>query len=133
MSNTKIPPVTLAAFWSTIVAGNPIKVAAVSSSFVWSDAFDFFNDVTGQLGSSSAALTGVTYTNGQLNADSTTISGITVGQVVTGLIIYADTGTPSTSRLLAFIDTNADGTAMSITSDGTTGTITWPIIPIASI
>jgi hypothetical protein len=46
------------------------------------------------------------------------------GSTVTGLWIYKDTGTASTSPLIAWYDTNASAAAISIVTSGGNITIT---------
>lgn len=129
-------PLALAALLDGLVSGGAPggtpTVVALDSSYTYSAAHDFADDLTGQLGD-AIALTTVAFTAGVLTADNAGITGTSGGDVVAALAVYVDTGTPSTSPLLVFIDTNGDSTPMSFTSDGSTITIAWQSGQIASI
>jgi len=134
MSNTKVPPLTLESMWATLVASNDIRVAALDGSIPWDDSFEFFGDlVASRLGDSSAPLSGTDFTAGAFTADNTEITSTVDGDIIVALVVYADTGVDATSPILVYIDTNADTTDMTIESDGTTGTVSWPVTPIAQI
>ena len=62
----------------------------------------------------SGALTGKTVTGGVADADDVTFSSVT-GDQSEALIIYKDTGTESTSRLIAYIDS---ATGLPVTPNG---------------
>lgn len=71
----------------------------------------------------SGALSGKTVTDGTADASDTTVTSVT-GDTVEALVIYKHTGTESTSRLIAYIDTFASGAPL--TPDGGNVQITWP-------
>jgi hypothetical protein len=52
-----------------------------------------------------------------------TYTAVPSGSTVTALIIYIDTGTPGTSRLVAFIDTGVTGFPLS--TNGGDVTVSW--------
>ena len=52
-----------------------------------------------------------------------TLAGAVTGAQVTKLVIYIDTGTASTSPLVAFLDTSVTG--LPVTPNGGDITITW--------
>lgn len=109
---------------------NTIKVALTTSSYTPDqDAHDYFNDVTNEVtgtgytaGGATLANKTVTYTSGtnvfKFDADDTTwaISTITARRAV----IYKDTGTASTSPLIAYVDFGAD-----VSTAAQTFQITW--------
>jgi hypothetical protein len=70
---------------------------------------------------SSGALASKTYTAGVFNAANVTLTAVT-GSAVNYIVIYADSGTDSTSRLIALIDT---ATGLPVTPNGGDITITW--------
>jgi hypothetical protein len=72
------------------------------------------SDVTsGNIVSRSGAFTSKTYTAGVFNAANITFAAVT-GSAVSYIVVYADTGTDSTSRLIALIDT---ATGLPVTWD----------------
>ncbi len=66
-----------------------------------------------------------TTTLGVADAADTVFPAVAGGDTVTGVVIWKDTGSPATSPLLAWIDTNADTTAISLTTTGADITIQW--------
>ncbi|MFL5861089.1 MAG: hypothetical protein ACJ780_09950 [Solirubrobacteraceae bacterium] len=80
------------------------------------------SDVTsGNIVARSGALASKTYTAGVFNAANVTLTAVT-GSAVNYIVIYADSGTDSTSRLIALIDT---ATGLPVTPNGGDITITW--------
>ena len=102
-----------------------LKVALVSASYVFDenarDSDEFFSDISGEISGTGytaggAALANVTVNDAApgvgnnrvfVDADnalwaSTTLSG------VRGAVLYVDTGTPSTSRLIRYLDFGTD-------------------------
>ena len=69
----------------------------------------------------SGSLTGKTSTAGVEDANDVTFSSVT-GDQAEALIIYQHTGTESTSRLIAYIDT---ATGLPVTPDGGDITVQW--------
>jgi hypothetical protein len=104
--------------WNT----DSMKCALLSIQYVANYAtHQHFSDVsTFQVGTSHA-LTSVTSGAGvaeAANVTFTAVSGLQVGSVV----VYKDTGTPSTSPLLFLI---TSGTGLPVTPDGTDITVSW--------
>ena len=69
----------------------------------------------------SGALAGKTVTDGTADADDITFSSVS-GDVSEAIVIYQDTGTESTSRLIAYIDT---ATGLPITPTGADIDVQW--------
>ena len=69
----------------------------------------------------TANLSSKTVTDGVADAADETITAVT-GVTVEALVIYQDTGTPGTSRLIAYIDT---ATGLPLTPNGGDVTIEW--------
>jgi hypothetical protein len=98
------------------------KVALIDTgTYTYSDTHDFFNDVTGVVGTPQT-LTSKSVTNGVFDAADVTFTSVT-GNSVEALLIYIDTGVSSTSRLVAYIDTGVTG--LPVTPNGGDITITW--------
>lgn len=95
-------------------ATTTIKVALVTSSYVFDKDHDFFDDITNELSGTGYTAGGNALTNRacnvdnvndrtELDGDDVTWEGIDAGTAAAA-IIYMDTGTPATSCLIAFID-----------------------------
>lgn len=69
----------------------------------------------------SGAFAGKTVTNGVADADDVTFSAVT-GDTVEAIVIYKHTGTESTSRLIAYIDT---ATGLPATPNGNDIIVRW--------
>lgn len=100
-----------------------IKIVLCTSSYTYSTAHDFLNDVTaGYRVATSAALTSKTTTGGAFDAADVTFTSLT-GSTVTSWILFRDTGVESTSNLIAYFDTVSGGGALSYTPNGTNFTL----------
>lgn len=100
-----------------------IKIVLCTSSYTYSTAHDFLNDVTaGYRVATSAALSSKTTTGGAFDAADVTFTSLT-GSTVTSWILFRDTGTESTSNLIAYFDTVSGGGALSYTPNGTNFTL----------
>lgn len=85
---------------------------------------DFLNDVPSlaRVAVSAASLANKTATDGVCDADDITIAGVS-GDQFEAVILYLHTGTDSTSRLIAYIDSY---TGLPTTPNGGNITIQWP-------
>jgi hypothetical protein len=102
--------------------GGTVKVALIDTgTYTYSTAHDFYNDVTGVVGTPQTIGT-TTVTNGTFDGDNVTFTAVS-GNSVEALIIYIDTGVAGTSRLVAYIDTGVTG--LPVTPNGGDITITW--------
>jgi hypothetical protein len=99
-----------------------VRVALVDTGvYTYSAAHQFLTSLTGVVGTAQL-ITTKTVVNGLFDGDNVTYTGVT-GNSVEALVIYVDTGTASTSRLVAFIDTGVTG--LPVTPNGGDITITW--------
>lgn len=106
-----------------------IKVALVDTgTYTYSAAHDFYNDVSGVVGT-PGTLASKTTTGGTFDAADLTFTAVS-GSSVEALIVYKDTGSAATSPLIAYIDT---GTGLPVTPNGGDITITWSGSGIFSI
>lgn len=87
----------------------------------------FVSDVSGIV-ARSGALTGKTATAGVANAANVTFTAVT-GATVGAVILYKDTGTDATSRLIGYLDTVQGGGALSVTPNGGDITVAWDTGP----
>lgn len=85
-----------------------IKVVALTSGYVYNAAHDMLDDLVVASNSptagGTATLASPTVTNGVFDAANTTLTAVTTGFTITQLAIYKDTGTASTSPLIALFD-----------------------------
>lgn len=101
--------------WDT----DTFKVVALDSSYTYNAAHDFLDDVTGgAIIATSSALSTKTITDGYANSDDVTYSALPGGDTITQLWLYKDTGVGSTSTLIAYYDTKADTSAISVATNG---------------
>lgn len=99
-----------------------VKVALCDTgTTAYSAAHDFYDDVSSATVGTPQTIGTTTVTNGLFDGDNVTFTAVS-GATVEALIIYIDTGTPSTSRLVAFIDT---ATGLPVTPNGGDITVTW--------
>ena len=101
-----------------------IKCTLVSSSYTYSSAHDFINDVTAGARIATVTLSSPTTTGGAFDTADPTFTSVAAGSTVTGIWIWKDTGTESTSNLIAWYDTNASSAAISVATNGSNITIT---------
>ena len=93
--------------------------------YTFSAAHQFISDVTGAGGTivgTKTALTGKSYASGVLDATDLVLPTVPSGAACQAIILAIDTGTDSTSRLVAFIDT---ATNLPVTPNGADITVTW--------
>lgn len=99
-----------------------IKVAAMDTNHSYSAAHDHWDDVSANVIGTPATLASKTTTSGTFDAADLAPAFTSVSTNITALVIYKDTGTPSTSDLICHIDT---GTGLPLTQDGGNVDITW--------
>lgn len=115
-----------------IDANTAVLKAALVRGYTFSGAHKFVSDLTGAGGTlvaTSAALAGISVTNGVLDANDVTFSAVASGPSIPALIIFqasavgggADVAS-SSQRLIAFIDT---ATGLPVTPNGGDITVAW--------
>lgn len=104
---------------SSLTTGT-VKVAL--STAAYTSTHDFYDDVSANTIGTPQTIGSVTVTNGLFDGNDVTFTAVT-GSQVTSLILYIDTGTPGTSRLVTFLDTNVTG--LPVTPNGGDISITW--------
>lgn len=128
MSNTMYPSARTAFLTGSLDwVGQSFSVAALDHAG-YNPSNENLDDLAGVL--ATAAITGrVALVNGVADADDLTISGVSALDTVRALVIYRDTGTASTSTLVAWIDETADSTPLERPSDGSPIPIVWSNTP----
>ena len=100
-----------------------IRVMLVLSSYSFSAAHKFVSDLGAVDNGRSAALGSKTVTNGVADAADTSLVA-TAATASKALVIFQHTGTDSTARLIAYIDTPTSGLPFT-PSAGQTVNVTW--------
>lgn len=100
-----------------------IKASLLSSSYTANLSTDeFWSGISANLLNTSQTLGSKTVTAGVFDAADVTFTAVTSGSTVKAVVIWKDTGTPSTSPLLVYIDTI---TGFPLATNGGDITITW--------
>lgn len=106
------------------LAGNVKAILVDTADYTYSAAHDFLDDVpVGAIVATSANLGTKTYTNGTFDTADFTFTAVT-GDVSEALIIYIDTGSAATSRLVCYRDTSVTG--LPVTPNGGDITVSVP-------
>lgn len=106
------------------LAGDVKAILVDTADYTYNAAHDFLDDVTGAaIVATSANLGTKTYTNGTFDTADFTFTAVT-GDVSEALIIYIDTGSAATSRLVCYRDTNVTG--LPVTPNGGDITVSVP-------
>jgi hypothetical protein len=99
-----------------------VKVALVDTgTYTYSAAHEFYSSVSGVVGTPQT-IGSKTYTNGVFDGSDVTFTAVS-GASAEALVLYIDTGTAGTSRLVAFIDTSVTG--LPVTPNGGDISIAW--------
>lgn len=101
-------------------------VAAVKTTYAYSAAHDFQDDITSQAFPTTVALTGRTAVAGVAHAANVTVpsaAGLTLG----GIWIIHDTGSTATSELVHWIDhTSTGGSIVGVVTTASGLVLQWP-------
>lgn len=99
-----------------------VKAALVdTSTYTYSAAHEFLSSLTGVVGTAQTIGT-KTYTDGVFDGDNLTYPAVS-GASAEAIVIYIDTGTAGTSRLVAYLDSGFTG--LPVTPSGGDITVTW--------
>jgi hypothetical protein len=110
------------------LSAGTVKVALVDTGvYTYATSDQFYDAGTGTDVQSATVGTpqtigSKTFTNGVFDGADVTFSTVT-GSTVEALVIYVDTGTPTTSPLVAYIDTSVTG--LPVTPNGGDISVTW--------
>lgn len=93
------------------LTGLNVKCALIDTgTYTYNAAHEFHSDLSGIV-ATSGNLSNLTSTNGVIDSDDITITGVS-GDTVEAVAFFVDTGVSGTSRLISFID------GLSLTPDG---------------
>lgn len=91
-----------------------IKLVLLTSGYTYNAAHDMLDDLVVASNSpasgGTATMTSPTVTNGVFDAADTVCTAVTTGNTITQYAVYKDTGTPSTSPLIALYDGHSQAT-----------------------
>lgn len=105
------------------LSDDTIKIALVDTgTYTYSSTHEFYSSVSSSVVGTPQTLTSKTVTDGVFDAADPVFSSVT-GVSVEALVIYKDTGTNSTSSLIAYIDVVASG--LPVTPNGGNITVTF--------
>ncbi len=107
---------------SPSIAGTLKAVLIDLADYTYDAAHDFYNDASAAAVGTPTTLASQTYVDGLLDAANATIPAVT-GDPCEALILFLDTGTPSTSRLVAYLDTGVGG--LPVTPNGGDVAVNW--------
>ena len=88
---------------NTSLTGTVKAVLVDTGTYTYNAAHDFLDDVSGTVGT-AVTLASKTYANGVFDAADVTGYNAAAGTSAEAIIIYIDTGSAATSRLVAYID-----------------------------
>lgn len=104
---------------------NTFKVVALDATYTYNAAHTVVDDLTGTLGTATT-LTGKSWlSDAVFDADDVSYPDVDPGETVRRLVFFVDTGDTATSRLVAYADTENDGTPISIDGTGAPIPILW--------
>jgi len=92
-----------------------------TGTYTYSAAHDFYNDLSGVVGTESGALASKTFTNGTFDAADITFTAVT-GSTAEAIVLFVDTGNVATDALIAFLDS---ATGLPVTPNGGDINVTW--------
>ena len=105
------------------LSSGTVKVALVDTGvYTYNSADQFYSALSSAVVGTPQTIGSKTFTNGVFDGADATFTAVT-GNSVEALGFYVDTGTASTSPLIAFIDTSVTG--LPVTPNGGDITITW--------
>ena len=93
-----------------------------TGTYTYNAAHDNYDDLAGVVGTESGAFASKTFTNGVFDAADITFTAVS-GSTVEAVVIFLDTGTASTDKLVAFIDSASSG--LPVTPNGGDIVISW--------
>lgn len=100
-----------------------VKAALVDTgTYTYSSSHQYYTSISSAVIGTPATLSSKTYTNGLFDAADVSYSALT-GSSVEAIVLYIDTGTAGTSRLIAYIDSSV--TNLPFTPNGGDVTLAW--------
>jgi hypothetical protein len=108
-----------------------LKASLVDTGvYTFSAAHEFYSSLTGVAGTPQT-IGSKTYVGGLLDGADVTFPAVGAGNSLEAIYLWLDTGTPSTSRLVAFMDTGVTG--LPVTPNGGDIVVTWNVAGIIQL
>lgn len=85
-----------------------------TGTYTYNAAHDFYADLSGVVGTESAALASKTFTNGVFDAADFSFTAVT-GNTAEALVYFVDTGNAATDALICYVDS---GTGLPVQPNG---------------
>jgi len=105
------------------LSAGTVKVALIDTgAYQYNASHQYWSSASAGAIGTPQTLTSKTFTDGVFDAADVTFSAVT-GDTIEAIIIYIDTGTASTSPLVAYMDTGITG--FPLTPTGVSVTINW--------
>ena len=124
MANTTYPKGAQKILGAAInFAADTIKACLVSSSYTFSTAHEFVSDLGTRIGTDQT-LAGKSVAGGVFDADDLDFGLLPPGNTVKAVVLYRDTGNPSTSPVLFYFD-SGPSVGLPFTTNGGALTIPW--------
>jgi hypothetical protein len=93
-----------------------------TGTYTYNSAHDFYDDLSGVVGTESGAFASKTFTNGTFDAADITFTAVT-GNTAEAIVLFVDTGNVTTDALICYIDSAASG--LPVTPNGGDINVTW--------
>lgn len=100
------------------------KLVLLDNTYVFDDNHDNLNDITGVI-ATSGNLTNKTAVNGIADADDVIFTSVAAGPDIAYVVVYYDSGSASTSTLIAYYDITTTGASIDITPTGDAVGVYW--------
>ena len=105
--------------------GDDIRLVLLDNTYTFDLAHNALDDIAGgSVVATSGAFTGKDSTDGICDAADVVVPTVS-GDVITQVVVYKHTGTPSTSTLLLYFDATAASVLIALTPDGTGVRVRW--------
>jgi hypothetical protein len=112
------------------LTGTVKAVLIDTASYTYSAAHEFYSSASAGAVGTPQTINTKTYVNGTFDGDNVTFTALT-GATCEAIIVFIDTGTAGTSRLVAYFDTGV--TNLPVTPNGGDVSITWNASGIFSL
>lgn len=113
-----------------LLTDNIRAVLIDTGTYTYNAAHDFYNDLTGVVGTESGLFASKTTTGGTFDAADITFTAVT-GSTAEAIVIFKDTGNAATDNLIAYIDSASSG--LPVTPNGGDINVVWNASGIFSI
>lgn len=108
------------------LSSGDVKVAALSSTYVYNAAHNRYDDLSGVI-ANSGNLGSKSIAGGVFDAANNSFGSPAGGSTIVALVAYRDSGTPSTSELIAYTDEDPGGSPIEIETDGNEIFLNFPV------